>query len=257
MTMRSDSALSESERIDSPPGESAAPDIAIRCVDVHKTYISGDVETPVLRGIDLDIRRGELTVILGASGAGKSTLLNIIGGIDRPSAGEVWCGGQNLATLSDRALTEYRRRSVGFVFQFYNLVPTLTALENVETATQIADNPMDPAEALRLVGLDDRRDHFPSQLSGGQQQRVAIARALAKQPLVVFCDEPTGALDAATGRKVLDLLTRLNDETGTTIVIVTHAAPVTGLAHAVLHLTMDGITTRRNAQRVSAADLSW
>ncbi|KAA6186344.1 ABC transporter ATP-binding protein [Thiohalocapsa marina] len=235
----------------------ADPDIAIRCVDVHKTYCSGDVETPVLRGIDLEIRRGELSVILGASGAGKSTLLNIIGGIDRPTRGEVWCEGRNLAVLDDRHLTEYRRRSVGFVFQFYNLVPTLTALENVETATQIADDPMDPAEALRLVGLDDRRDHFPAQLSGGQQQRVSIARALAKNPLVVFCDEPTGALDANTGRHVLDLLTRLNEQTGATIVIVTHAAPVAQLAHAVLHLTMNGITATRNTRRACAAEISW
>lgn len=231
--------------------------VAIRCVDVHKSYHSGAVETPVLRGIDLEIIQGELTVILGASGAGKSTLLNLIGGIDRPSRGEVWFGEHDLATLDDRALTEHRRRHVGFVFQFYNLVPTLTALENVETATQIADDPMDPAEALRLVGLDDRQDHFPAQLSGGQQQRVSIARALAKQPSVVFCDEPTGALDAATGRLVLDLITRLNAETGATIVIVTHAAPVAELAHAVLHLTMDGISASRNAQRKGAAEISW
>jgi len=232
-------------------------DSAIRCVDVYKTYRSGDVETPVLRGLDFEILSGELTVILGASGAGKSTLLNIIGGIDRPSSGEVWCAGQNLATLDDRNLTDYRRRNVGFVFQFYNLVPTLTALENVEAATQIADHPMDPIEALRLVELEDRKDHFPAQLSGGQQQRVSIARALAKNPLVVFCDEPTGALDASTGRHVLELLIRLNEQTNATIVIVTHAAPVAQLAHAVLHLTMEGISTRRNPQRGRAADISW
>jgi putative ABC transport system ATP-binding protein len=224
---------------------------------VYKTYTSGEVETPVLRGIDLEIRRGELTVILGASGAGKTTLLNIIGGIDRPTRGEVWSGEQNLAALDDCRLTDYRRRAVGFVFQFYNLAPTLTALENVQTATQIADHPMDPGEALRLVDLEDRRDYFPAQLSGGQQQRVSIARALAKNPQVIFCDEPTGALDAKTGRHVLDLLTRLNEQTGTTIVIVTHAAPVAQLAHAVLHLTMEGISTTRNAQRARAADISW
>jgi len=230
---------------------------AIRCVDVHKTYRSGDLETPVLRGLDFEILRGELTVILGASGAGKSTLLNIIGGIDRPTSGQVWCAGQDLATLDDRSLTDYRRRNVGFVFQFYNLVPTLTALENVEAATQIAEHPMDPLEALRLVELEDRQDHFPAQLSGGQQQRVSIARALAKNPLVVFCDEPTGALDASTGRHVLDLLIRLNEQTQATIVIVTHAAPVAQLAHAVLHLTMEGISTSRNQQRARAADISW
>lgn len=239
------------------PVSPSVPEAAIRCINVHKTYVSGDIETPVLRGIDLDIRRGELTVVLGASGSGKSTLLNIIGGIDRPTSGEVWCGGQNLAELDDRALTEYRRRRVGFVFQFYNLVPTLTALENVQTATQIAEDPMDPEKALERVDLSDRKHHFPSQLSGGQQQRVAIARALAKQPLVVFCDEPTGALDAATGRRVLELLTRLNKETAATIVIVTHAAPVAKLAHTVLHLTMEGIETTRNEKPINAADLSW
>jgi putative ABC transport system ATP-binding protein len=233
------------------------PEPAIRCVGVHKTYRTGEIETPVLRGIDLEILTGELTVILGASGAGKSTLLNIIGGIDRPTTGEVWCGGTDLAKLDDRQLTDHRRRAVGFVFQFYNLVPTLTALENVETATEIADHPMDPAEALALVDLTDRRDHFPAQLSGGQQQRVAIARALAKRPMVVFCDEPTGALDAPTGRHVLELLMRINDQTGATIVIVTHAAPVAGLAHSVLRLEMDGIHASRNDKRLTAADISW
>jgi putative ABC transport system ATP-binding protein len=232
-------------------------DTAVRGIDVHKTYRSGDVETPVIKGIDFEILSAELTVILGASGSGKSTLLNIIGGIDRPSSGEVWCSGQNLATLDDRRLTDYRRRNVGFVFQFYNLVPTLTALENVEAATQIADHPMDPIEALRLVELEDRKDHFPAQLSGGQQQRVSIARALAKNPFIVFCDEPTGALDASTGRHVLDLLIRLNEQTQATIVIVTHAAPVATLAHAVLHLTMDGMTVSRNPHRARAADISW
>ncbi|WP_295390065.1 ABC transporter ATP-binding protein [uncultured Thiodictyon sp.] len=230
---------------------------AIRCVGIHKTYHTGEVETPVLRGIDLEIMPGEVTVILGASGAGKTTLLNIIGGIDRPTTGEIWCGGENLAGFDDRRLTEHRRRNVGFVFQFYNLVPTLTALENVQTATEIADRPMDPAEALALVDLSDRRDHFPAQLSGGQQQRVAIARALAKRPLVVFCDEPTGALDATTGRHVLDLLLRINEQTGATIVIVTHAAPVAGLAHAVLRLELDGIHASRNAKRLGAEDISW
>ena len=233
------------------------PEAAIRCIGVRKTYRSGTVETTVLRGIDLDIYAGELTVILGASGSGKTTLLNIIGGIDRPTQGQVLCGDDDLAQLNDRRLTEHRRRNVGFVFQFYNLVPTLTALENVQTATQIADRPMDPAEALALVELSDRKDHFPAQLSGGQQQRVAIARALAKRPLVVFCDEPTGALDADTGRKVLDLLMSINEQTAASIVIVTHAAPVAGLAHRVLHLTMDGITATRNSKRPRAADISW
>ncbi len=230
---------------------------AIRCEKVHKTYVMGEVKVPVLKGIDLEIMKGELTVILGASGAGKSTLLNIVGGIDRPSAGHVYCGDTDLATLNDRKLTEHRRRNVGFVFQFYNLVPTLTALENVQTAAEIANNPMDPLKALEMVELADRKDHFPSQLSGGQQQRVSIARALAKNPLVMFCDEPTGALDAATGRMVLSLLTRLNEEAGTSIVIVTHAAAIAKLAQRVLHLTMEGLTTTLNKERAKAEDISW
>jgi len=230
---------------------------AIRCEKVHKTYVMGEVKVPVLKGIDLEIMKGELTVILGASGAGKSTLLNIVGGIDRPSAGHVYCGDTDLATLNDRQLTEHRRRNVGFVFQFYNLVPTLTALENVQTAAEIANNPMDPLKALEMVELADRKDHFPSQLSGGQQQRVSIARALAKNPLVMFCDEPTGALDAATGRMVLSLLTRLNEEAGTSIVIVTHAAAIAKLAQRVLHLTMEGLTTTLNKERAKAEDISW
>lgn len=233
------------------------PEAAIRCEDVHKTYQMGEVAVPVLRGIDLEILPGELTVILGASGAGKSTLLNIVGGIDRPTSGHVYCGGRDLAAMTDRQLTEHRRRNVGFVFQFYNLVPTLTALENVQTAVEIAEHPMDPEQALAMVDLADRKDHFPAQLSGGQQQRVSIARALAKNPLVMFCDEPTGALDAATGRMVLSLLTHLNETTGTTIVIVTHAEPISRLAHRVLHLTMDGLSVAENASRVRAEDITW
>ncbi len=233
------------------------PDVEIRCLDVHKTYIMGEVQVPVLRGIDLDIRRGELTTILGASGSGKSTLLNIIGGIDRPTSGEVWSGGRDVATLNDSELTEYRRIYVGFVFQFYNLVPTLTALENVLVSTEVADAPLSPEEALDMVGLKDQMGHFPAQLSGGQQQRVSIARALAKNPRVMLCDEPTGALDANTGRMVLKLLTDLNQRLGTTIVIITHAAPIASLAHRVAHLTMDGITTTLNAARATAEDINW
>jgi putative ABC transport system ATP-binding protein len=233
------------------------PDSAIRCEDVYRTYQMGEVTVPVLRDVNLDIYKGELTVIHGASGTGKSTLLNILGGIDRPSRGRVWCGGADLATLSERRLTEHRRKNVGFVFQFYNLVPTLTARENVQAATEIADAPLDPAQALAMVGLADRMDHFPSQLSGGQQQRVSIARALAKNPLVMLCDEPTGALDAATGRRVLELLTRLNEEARATIVIVTHAAPIADLAHRVLTLAMDGVSSRTNATRAKAQDITW
>jgi len=233
------------------------PEAAIRCENVHKTYVMGEVEVPVLKGIDLEILKGELTVILGASGAGKSTLLNIVGGIDRPTEGRVICGDKDLSVMNDRQLTEHRRRNVGFVFQFYNLVPTLTALENVQTAVEIAENPMDPLKALDMVGLADRKDHFPSQLSGGQQQRVSIARALAKNPLIMFCDEPTGALDADTGRMVLSLLTRLNKEAGASIVIVTHAAPIAKLAQRILHLTMEGLTTTVNTDRAKAEDITW
>ena len=230
---------------------------AIRCVDLHKTYRMGEVDVPVLKGINLEIARGELTVVLGASGSGKSTLMNLIGGIDRPTSGEVWAAGQNLAQLPDRGLTEHRRRQVGFVFQFYNLVPTLTAKENVEVSTEIAPDPMDPAEALSLVGLQDRADYFPAQLSGGQQQRVAIARALAKKPSIMLCDEPTGALDASTGQMVLKLLTDLNDKMKVTIVIITHAGPIANLAHRVVHITSQGVEVRQNQARAKAEDIAW
>ena len=232
-------------------------DAAVRCVRIHKTYQMGEVEVKVLRGIDLEIQRGQLTVIVGASGAGKSTLLNIIGGIDRPTSGEVWVDGENLAAMSDRQLTEYRRRKIGFVFQFYNLVPTLTALENVQVSTQIAAKSIDPAEALKLVDLAEQKHHFPAQMSGGEQQRVSIARALAKRPAIMLCDEPTGALDAHTGQLVLGLLTRLNEEMGATIVIITHAAPMADMAHRVFHLTMEGITSRENKVRKRAEEIAW
>ncbi len=233
------------------------PTPAIQCRELRKTYVMGEVEVPVLRGVDVDIYGGELTVVLGASGAGKTTLLNIIGGIDRPTSGKVLFSGRDISQMSDRELTEHRRRNVGFVFQFYNLVPTLTALENVLVSTEVADDPMDPEKALDLVGLADRKDHFPSQLSGGQQQRVSIARALAKNPRVMFCDEPTGALDAATGRMVLQLLTDLNDRLGATIVIITHAAPIASLAQRIVHLTMEGADSKFNEQRAKAEDISW
>ena len=230
---------------------------AIRCVNLHKTYRMGEVDVPVLKGIELEIMRGELTVVLGASGSGKSTLMNLIGGIDRPTSGEVWAGDLNLARLPDRGLTEHRRRRVGFVFQFYNLVPTLTARENVEVSTEIAPNPMDPNEALSLVGLSDRADYFPAQLSGGQQQRVAIARALAKKPSIMLCDEPTGALDASTGQMVLKLITELNRTMGVTIVIITHAAPIARLAHRVVHISSQGAKVEQNPDRAKAEDIAW
>lgn len=233
------------------------PTAEIQCRELRKTYVMGEVKVPVLRGVDVDIHRGELTVVLGASGAGKTTLLNIIGGIDRPTSGTVLFSGRDISRMSDRELTEHRRKNVGFVFQFYNLVPTLTALENVLVSTEVADDPMDPEKALELVDLADRKDHFPAQLSGGQQQRVSIARALAKNPRVMFCDEPTGALDANTGRMVLKLLTDLNERLGATIVIITHAAPIADMAQRVVHLTMEGATSHLNEHRVRAEDITW
>jgi len=230
----------------------------IKLVGVHKIYRMGEVDVPVLCGIDLEIRKGELTVVCGASGSGKSTLLNMIGGIDRPTRGEIWFDDKDLAQLTDKALTEYRRKSVGFVFQFYNLVPTLTAKENVQVSTEIADDAMDPADALKLVDLEDRMDHFPAQLSGGQQQRVAIARALAKNPRLMLCDEPTGALDFKTGQLVLSTLTRLNDELGTTIVLITHAVPISQLAHRVVRLGSGEIVKLRvNEKRLKAEEIVW
>lgn len=225
---------------------------------IKKTYVMGEVQVPVLHGIDIEIVKGELTVILGASGSGKSTLLNIIGGIDRATAGSVTFRGSEITSFSDKALTEYRRKSVGFVFQFYNLVSTLTAKENVEVSTEVADNPMDPVKALELVGMGDRADYFPAQLSGGQQQRVAIARALAKNPALMLCDEPTGALDFQTGRMVLKTLKQLNDELGTTIVIITHCAPLAQVAHRIIHLgsgLIEECTINKN--RANAEDITW
>ncbi|MEW6356952.1 MAG: ABC transporter ATP-binding protein [Planctomycetota bacterium] len=230
----------------------------IKLVGVHKIYRMGEVDVPVLRGIDAEIRKGELTVIVGASGSGKSTLLNLIGGIDRPSEGEIWFGDENISQLDDGALTEYRRRHIGFVFQFYNLVPTLTARENVQVSTEIADDAMDPDEALRLVDLGDRLGYFPAQLSGGQQQRVAIARALAKNPRLMLCDEPTGALDLKTGQMVLGLLAKLNSELKTTIVLITHAAPISQLAHRIIRLSSGQIAeTHLNEKRLTAEEISW
>ncbi|NCC50894.1 MAG: ABC transporter ATP-binding protein [Spartobacteria bacterium] len=235
-----------------------APQAQIRLVDVRKTYTMGEVEVPVLRGIDAELYKGQFTVILGASGSGKSTLLNMIGGIDSPTSGEVWFDDRDVAQLSDRDLTEYRRTSVGFVFQFYNLVPSLTAYENVEVSTEVVDDPMDPREALEKVGLGDRIDHFPAQMSGGQQQRVAIARALAKNPKLMLCDEPTGALDHETSILVLNLLQKLNRDLGTTIVMITHAPPIAEMANWLIHIG-DGkvVETKENKQPKTAEELNW
>jgi putative ABC transport system ATP-binding protein len=223
-----------------------------------KVYTTGEVEVRALRGVDLEILHGEVVVLLGPSGSGKSTLLNIMGGLDHASSGHLFFKDVELTALDDHSLTTYRRRSVGFVFQFYNLVPSLTAYENVALVTEISDNPMQPEEALALVSLLDRKDHFPSQLSGGEQQRVAIARAIAKRPEVLLCDEPTGALDSKTGIRVIDALLTINAQLGTTTLIITHNASIQGVAHRTLFFA-DGQISRMqtNEMRQPAAALSW
>ncbi len=233
-------------------------DIVFHARGLTKVYRMGEVEVQALRGVDLQLRRGEFVVLLGPSGSGKSTLLNILGGLDVPSAGEVFYEDHDLTRADDRALTLFRRDHVGFVFQFYNLIPSLTARENVAIVTEIAREPMTPEQALALVGLTPRMDHFPAQLSGGEQQRIAIARAIAKRPSVLLCDEPTGALDSATGVKVLEALERINAETGTTTVVITHNADIASMAHRVLYLA-DGRIVREqvNPTRKRAVDLRW
>jgi putative ABC transport system ATP-binding protein len=223
-----------------------------------KIYAMGEVEVHALRGIDLDIDDGRFVVILGHSGSGKSTLLNIIGGLDVPTAGSVRYRGQDLTAASERALTAFRRHKVGFVFQFYNLIPSLTARENVDLVTEISDNPMPSEEALALMGLADRADHFPAQMSGGEQQRVAIARAIAKRPDVLLCDEPTGALDITTGVVVLDALARVNNELGTTVAVITHNAAIAGMGDRVVTLADGRIAQDQvNAVRAAAGDIRW
>jgi putative ABC transport system ATP-binding protein len=226
--------------------------------DITKIYHMGEVEVPALRGVSLELRESEFVVLLGPSGSGKSTLLNILGGLDVPTSGTVTYRGQNLTTAGERALTMYRRKHVGFVFQFYNLIPSLTARENVALVTDIVDDPMKPEEALALVNLTSRLDHFPSQLSGGEQQRVAIARAVAKRPDVLLCDEPTGALDIATGILVLEAIQQVNEELGTTTAVITHNAAVSAMADRVVSLS-DGriISDRVNDQKVRAGALTW
>lgn len=225
---------------------------------LRKTYGEGAAAVHALRGIDLHIDSGELLVLLGPSGSGKSTLLNILGGLDRPTAGSVRFGDLELADASDDALTDYRRHHVGFVFQFYNLIASLTARENVELVTEVADAPMAAEEALQLVGLGERLAHFPAQLSGGEQQRVAIARAIAKRPAVLLCDEPTGALDVETGIRVLESLLRINNELGTTTLLITHNADIARLGDRVVRFA-DGLirSVESNAKRVAPAELHW
>ena len=226
--------------------------------NVHRTFTVGEVDVHVLRGVNLDIYAQELLIIQGESGSGKSTLMNMIGGIDRPTKGKITFEGKDITSLGDRRITKFRRENIGFVFQFYNLVPTLSALENVATATEIADNPMKPVEALGLVGLADRVDHFPSQLSGGQQQRVAMARALAKRPRLMLCDEPTGALDHENTIVTLELLQKINRETGTTVVMITHAPAMTQLANRTAVIT-DGVISdiKSTANPLPASELIW
>jgi putative ABC transport system ATP-binding protein len=234
------------------------PPVVLDARGLTRTYRMGEVEVQALRGVDLQLREGELVVLLGVSGSGKSTLLNLLGGLDVPTSGTLVWRDHDLTRADDRALTRYRREHVGFVFQFYNLVPSLTARENVALVTDIAERPLDPDAALDLVGLSHRRDHFPSQLSGGEQQRVAIARAVAKRPDLLLCDEPTGALDAATGRLVLSVLDRVNRELGATTAIITHNAPIAALADRVITLA-DGRIAREvaNASRARPEDLTW
>ena len=242
-------------------GTAAAPQPAIpvlRAQSLCKTYGSGDTAVRALRDVDLDVRAGEFVVLLGASGSGKSTLLNILGGLDRPTSGEVAFLDHRLTAASDEELTRYRREHVGFVFQFYILIPSLTVHENVSLVTDIASNPMPADEALALVALTPRRDHFPSQLSGGEQQRVAIARAVVKRPQLLLCDEPTGALDYATGKLVLEVIARINQELGTTAVVITHNAAIAGMADRVVRLA-DGRVASIEVppQRLTPAQLSW
>ncbi len=229
-----------------------------RARGVRKVYRTGAVEIEALRGIDLDVYAGEFVVLLGASGSGKSTLLNILGGLDAPTSGELRWRDHDLVEADERELTRFRREHVGFVFQFYNLIGSLTARENVALVTDLARDPMRPEEALALVGLGERLDHFPAQLSGGEQQRVAIARAVAKRPDVLLCDEPTGALDYPTGKVVLEVIARINQTLGTTAIVITHNAAIAGMADRVLRLA-DGrlVADERNPHRITPSELSW
>ena len=233
-------------------------DVVFETRGVTKVYDMGETQVHALRGIDLELYSGELVVLLGPSGSGKSTLLNIIGGLDTATDGTVRYRGWDLTNADESQLTLYRRFHVGFIFQFYNLIPSLTAEENVAIVTEIARDPMDPMDALDLVGLADRADHFPSELSGGQQQRVAIARAVAKQPAVLLCDEPTGALDSETGVIVLEVLQTINAELGTTTAIITHNQVVSKMAQRVIHLSDGRVSEIEEiSEQVSAKELAW
>ena len=248
-------------RLDEAPSPTplvARADAVFRVRALTKVYGSGESRVEALRSVDLELYRGELMVLVGASGSGKSTLLHILGGLDTATSGTVTFLDHALTAANDRELTRYRREHVGFVFQFYNLIPSLTARENVALVTEIAEHPLTPEEALAMVGLAERMDHFPAQLSGGEQQRIAIARAIAKQPDVLLCDEPTGALDADTGRLVLQVIDRINRELGTTTAIITHNSPIAGMADRVLRMSSGRIAEEtRNTKRLSAEQITW
>ncbi len=239
-----------------PPAASDLPVFRVR--GLAKVYRTGEVEVHALREVDLEIPRGEFVVLLGPSGSGKSTLLNILGGLDTGSSGQVLFGDQDLSAASEAELTAYRRRAVGFVFQFYNLIPSLTVRENLMLVTDLVDNPMPVDDAIERVGLTPRRNHFPAQLSGGEQQRVAIARAIVKRPEVLLCDEPTGALDIQTGKLVLEVIARINAELGTTALVITHNAAIARMADRVIYVG-DGRIQRveTNEHKLSPSDLSW
>lgn len=238
--------------------ESTGPVIALSARGLCKTYTMGEIKVRALRDVDLDLFERELVVLLGPSGSGKSTLLNILGGLDVPTSGQVCFRGANIVGSTEAEMTRYRRDHVGFVFQFYNLIPSLTARENVAMVTEIANNPYSPEEALELVGLAARLDHFPAQLSGGEQQRVAIARAIAKRPDILLCDEPTGALDSETGMLVLEALERVNREFGTTTAVITHNAVIANMADRVF-LFADGriVQTKQNSEKRGAREMTW
>ncbi len=246
-----------SQRRESGAADNVTP-LIFRARGLTKVYGSGEAEVRALDGVDLDLPAGELVVLLGPSGSGKTTLLNMLGGLDFPSAGELQYRDFHLTDATEEELTLYRRASIGFIFQFYNLIPSLTALENVALITEIASDPMAAEEALGLVGLSGRLDHFPAQLSGGEQQRVAIARAIAKRPEVLLCDEPTGALDVRTGIVVLEAIERVNRELGTLTVIITHNAVMAGMADRVIHFSDGRVSeTYCNAHRAPVAGLRW
>jgi putative ABC transport system ATP-binding protein len=239
-----------------PMPRAARPTLVAR--GLTKIYRTGEVEVRALAGADFTLYEGELAVLLGPSGSGKSTLLNILGGLDTPTAGDIRFRDHVLTQANEAALTRFRREHVGFVFQFYNLIPSLTARENVALVTEIAEHPLDPAEALALVGLAERIDHFPAQLSGGEQQRVAIARAIAKQPDILLCDEPTGALDSKTGILVLEAIERVNRELGTSTALITHNTVIGSMADRVVHIADGRIASvESNAQRRSVRELAW